>query len=1209
MNKLTKIVLIDSLVEGQYTELCTGNGMVITGINGKGKSSYLQLVPLFLGEEPSNITTQNVGNGRDTFYDYYFPNQTSYIVFEYTKDNEPRCVAVHAGRKQGLSYRFIRSSFDIKLFSGGESSADLVTFDALTTRLDELGIAYASKQIDSITDYRSIIQKTTNLKLDNKHQQYLNLVQADYSFGKIAYAEKVVTSLFKGETDFKSLQKIISRSLESDKETLSVEIDPSKIKSWLTDFEAYQSLMKKVPVLNKISEHEKEVTVLKTSLSGVKSKLMCLMNYSERQLEEKITEIKAIKKSLDQLKIENEFAIDKLKENIFDLTLEVKENSKNLSKLEKEKEEFDTLEIQSKKNEISGMYLLEQERDSLASIISALTKNASNIENEFEKAKNNRQKAYQQSKDDNEQKVNDLRAKNSISKKNARAEYDNEVEALKNVYAEKIALLDGDLSVALVEIGEANANIKNLSPSRESIAQINSKQSEKDKQVAVFFAQNKDITAKKEQLSLIKNEFNDFEKKKAVLTALIAEKEKGITELELSISLEEKSLLNYLRLNTSESIDKILKVIDKDLLSRTDLSPEFIEIESSNSIFGLKINTENIEEYQGLNIEYLKESLIDAKNEFEQLNLKNIELNNSLGLVSGKKKLKESELLTIETEHGILERKLSSFDKELNKMKNDQKSEIESNKEKAEYVLQVLLKKKTAIESEIKNQKRKLEHEFLIKKSDFDNASAKIDTEEFSYISLLQLQNKKAQEEKDLAFSAIDAACNFALQNEGVDTVNLNQKKSSLESVVHKIKTISSYVKEVEKWDSWIENEWLKYEELKIRSRDLNSKLEDLNKEKEVNLASFQTSKVTIQSKVDDLSKQEAKFSETIQKTRNILPELQDYPFDEEYVYDNSFSLNLLLQEIRDIKNRLNLQLSAIIVALKEIQSEFTFNKNKGANFNLITDDLFSLDEECYASWLAKFKEWFAEHSINMKQSIQREITTILGGVTHFGREVELFSKKVREFNRDMQVQLNSSMHFHSLSELTISISSTTENIAGWDYIKKASYEKVNNFNSTELPGEELVEAIKELSLIWSNNHTRTAINLDDIIVISGGLVENGNKKTFKRSSDFKDISSNGISYLIVIIILLAFLKKIKKDQEVEIPVAIDELKTLDSQNIDGLVRLAKQYGFSISTALPEGTGKIMELFKNVYKLNEDYVPARQCLIIDNKETGGKEYV
>ena len=85
-------------------------GAVLTGRNGRGKTSLLQLLLLFYGESPNRIVTTEAG--RKSFTGYYLPRTTSYLVYEYQRyDGQKRLAVVYADRKgERVFFRFIRAN-------------------------------------------------------------------------------------------------------------------------------------------------------------------------------------------------------------------------------------------------------------------------------------------------------------------------------------------------------------------------------------------------------------------------------------------------------------------------------------------------------------------------------------------------------------------------------------------------------------------------------------------------------------------------------------------------------------------------------------------------------------------------------------------------------------------------------------------------------------------------------------------------------------------------------------------------------------------------------------------------------------------------------------------------------------------------------------------------------------------------------------------
>ena len=73
-----RLILIDSYSPGRVVEFPVDGGAVLTGRNGRGKTTLLQLVPIFYGENPARIV--GTETNRLDFNGYYLPRLTSYIV-------------------------------------------------------------------------------------------------------------------------------------------------------------------------------------------------------------------------------------------------------------------------------------------------------------------------------------------------------------------------------------------------------------------------------------------------------------------------------------------------------------------------------------------------------------------------------------------------------------------------------------------------------------------------------------------------------------------------------------------------------------------------------------------------------------------------------------------------------------------------------------------------------------------------------------------------------------------------------------------------------------------------------------------------------------------------------------------------------------------------------------------------------------------------
>ncbi len=206
--RLLRLVLIDSYSPGRVVEFPVDGGAVLTGRNGRGKTTLLQLVPIFYGENPARIV--GTETNRLDFNGYYLPRLTSYIVFEYLRRDVPCLVVLHAGQQSGgeRRYRFVRSTYRPDLFLLPDGTNILQATD-LRRHFKLKGVLH-SEALSSVSEYRGVIQGKVG---SGKAAQRLRALAADYAYvgpgHHLTHMEKIVSGMFLRRTDFQDLQRMV----------------------------------------------------------------------------------------------------------------------------------------------------------------------------------------------------------------------------------------------------------------------------------------------------------------------------------------------------------------------------------------------------------------------------------------------------------------------------------------------------------------------------------------------------------------------------------------------------------------------------------------------------------------------------------------------------------------------------------------------------------------------------------------------------------------------------------------------------------------------------------------------------------------------------------------------------------------------------------------------------------------------------------------
>ena len=116
-NGLLTIYLYDSYLKGSLTKLEVFGGHTnLTGQNGAGKTSALNLIPVFYGARPDRMMDRSAN--KLNFTDYYLPHDRSLLIYEYATPLGINCAVFYRHPTQErLCTRFIQGAAEKTLLT------------------------------------------------------------------------------------------------------------------------------------------------------------------------------------------------------------------------------------------------------------------------------------------------------------------------------------------------------------------------------------------------------------------------------------------------------------------------------------------------------------------------------------------------------------------------------------------------------------------------------------------------------------------------------------------------------------------------------------------------------------------------------------------------------------------------------------------------------------------------------------------------------------------------------------------------------------------------------------------------------------------------------------------------------------------------------------------------------------------------------------
>ena len=209
-SRLRRMLLVNTrtsgiLSSGAINEVDPRGGAAVTGENTVGKTTTLELIPLFFGTLPSQIA-EAVG-GRDPMLRFVLPTAQSAIVFEYQRgddeEQDVRCVVLR--RTPGgdsAEYRFIMGPFRADLFTMATPAGVKVFRDdaQMVEAITASGMRPMRKL--SIADYRAVI---LGLKAMNQDGRELRQMSTQYGFANrsLPHLDRLISAVVKEKVNFK----------------------------------------------------------------------------------------------------------------------------------------------------------------------------------------------------------------------------------------------------------------------------------------------------------------------------------------------------------------------------------------------------------------------------------------------------------------------------------------------------------------------------------------------------------------------------------------------------------------------------------------------------------------------------------------------------------------------------------------------------------------------------------------------------------------------------------------------------------------------------------------------------------------------------------------------------------------------------------------------------------------------------------------------
>lgn len=1198
---LKSIYLHNSYIRNKRVKLrCDGHTNLIGG-NGRGKTSMLNLLPIFAGISPESMV-QKAGN-KSSFLDFYLPNLQSMIVYEYLGQQGICCVVLYRHQNgMKLIYRFVQGRAEETFFAP--------QFDELfakNTRVNEiihelqLNNIKISKQIETILDYRAILH---NDKERFARDKSLRILAADYAMCDRQYTLRHLGELTRvpmSQVDlinkFKSM--LVDAYLQDENAVVGDKgLTHTANLNLIEDMRSLQEFIKASSQLEKGTQLRANVIqtyqqLLKVKLQGHVLTEQFIEDECELQLEH------------DTYLLKYEQDYDILQTTITDLATQlhskqgehtaVKNQIEHINKQEQEYQELNIERMVSEYYDLPVYQVKVQEEKAQLQRLEASAKDIVDSHDQYIRQirdEASREKGlWEQKKGDIHHQLIELFKQQSLDEEILRADQQEEVTELSNRQELALETINGNIQQAYRSVGEAGA----YTPDELQHLDLNKKLLKQQKQ-QISEHLNKH-TLLKESFEIHKKQVHDSLKTLEKHKNLLGKEQEQEQKLREQLN-NEGSLISFLRTHPNEAWKQnIGKLINPVLLLRKGLNPKWEADElNQNSFYGLHL------ELDKLSLPQEADTLEELKKRIEQQILRCEKFQADQTMLERKATTAKEELERLEIELSVSEQGVNNLNKKFHELEaaqerieNEVRLNVNERKERAAQLLQDAEQQQKSLIQQHKSAKNDLQH---LQEKARDAIKAKYqlkDTQLQQQVKQIEDNMRQSIKQSEDKIAELLRAKDWALQAEGVDTQQLKRAEKRLADAQQQFETVNGYIGRINAYHKWVEVELSQRTELHDQLKMIQRAIEDLEKEHTASVKALQQ----LDKEKSEHNRQYQAALKIIQRKSQQLDDLlkriepsildfteSEFAIDEvEKPLDFDWYLNHgqeQLSQLADLRKE-SLKLHTLV---KQILSLAQGNGLEQYWSNQMLDSRYQVDSLPYMLQAMSVLGKMLEHEIPSKINATIVAYQSLGIVfrNHYD-SLKRFQRKVSRVSDDLSSNINTHNPFSSLSDIEIRLEAT---INKFGYLTDLE-SFVNKFESdvNELPNESVIASLENAVKALHNSNVESH-DLKTMVEMSICFRENTRLVKVRNDRDLAEASSTGLSRLVILLIFTGLIRHLCADESLAIHLPIDELGQIDSGNSIKLLELMQQQQVYLVCAQPQMSEEIGRSFQYKYNIDKD---------------------
>lgn len=1184
MSSLRKLIVVDSFAASRIRELRLDGHIHIAGRNGRGKTTLIRLIPLFYGEQPSRIVRSS-GNVVRTLQDFMFSRPTSYVAFEYENADGIKLAILHYG-SDGAQYHLADGEYNRELFVDKEA---FVEGRHLNARLRTLGRRPSSAL--GVLQYRAVIQGTAGQLGMTDLRPLVQRFALASSKSRLKGIERISSGMFSKDITFSALKEMAaSVAFDEENKEIALKLSRKEIEEFLPDFKAYKAVME-LEAAYRAGNGAQMQAQFELKRRGVAAgRLKCLVLALGRHHDELRRGVSREEEALSQLNRAAQQTLADFEQKTLILQNQVDQLNAQITAIDREEKDWEKQKIQRLSRLVESLPALEAEVRRLEDLRRTLLARVDSVDQKYKALFSEEKARRTQMRADAESRSNAAIAALNSEIDALRERFDAGQAQMRGGHDVEIAAAAEQLEQVRDQVATWNRHLAEIQPAPElkaAAAQADLATQSANHELAAAHQRVADARLHEAQSQ---NALAQCDQ--AVILA--AQKHSRSSEqLEHLLSLEnagKATLLHYLRENRRDWHEDIAKVIREDLLLREDLNPTAADGES---LYGLALTLPRIEAGRAANeaaltidVEVTRAAESAAATIWVEATLAAKTARNTLeatrqALDAG------IESAALAKDHASqMQETLASTRRSVNSEMDDRRRTARAARTESESLLKLRQAALAGLRDAHQRAQSRLQAEFA-------HEGAAIEQRRKSEASRLIEELNSLEQKASDARQGLEKLRLAELSKSGIDTNALKPLEAQLGNTQSQLEEARTRTHTVESYHRWLDERPAHRIECRHRieqhKSDRNLRVREREEQK-----TLEAGRITTQTAVVERSRQDRQDgyarlqnAEDAQRAR-----LADSDDEAAAVHD-SVALTWLLPEI----------ISAFDLAHKQAQEQKKLvEKHLGTVMKVFRKTEYSATkvgeyaghfEASYLTdipgTLSLLQSWYDTAHLQQRDVLAGKIRSGCGMLRRFQGTLLDFQSSITSLSRQLQDSVESDLVFEAIRSLKLRLSALVERRPYWNALTRVmtEHDKWQADAYAGLPGEALLNELQDFARHLSDGSL--AENPNTLMELEIEVDDGNQTKRVRTEADLRQVSSNGLSYLILCLIFVAFANRARRDSELWLTWALDEIGTIDEGNSRALLNMLDRNHIRLVSASPDAKESLQVLFNYRYEILPDF--------------------